>query len=141
VAIPHHNRPSPISRKLQHKLLLLMRDEYPSAMRNIPTFPNIEERDVIVNLLYLEEHGLCKSGLKGGARGDFQFSGATLNAPGLDFLEDDGGLSAALGVVTIKVHADTVRDLLASKIDEAAIPAEEKSRHCCPAKTRTNSIG
>jgi hypothetical protein len=125
--VPHH-RPSPISRKLQHELLLLMRDQYPSAMHNIPDFPNIEDRDIFVNLLYLEEHRLCKSGVTIGARGDPQFSGATINASGLDFLEDDGGLSAALGVVTIKVHADTVRDLLASKIDETAIPAEEKSR-------------
>jgi hypothetical protein len=40
---------------------------------------------------------------------------------------DDGGLSAILGVVTVKLHADTVRDLIAAKIEAAPIPSEEKS--------------
>ena len=43
------------------------------------------------------------------------------------FLRRDGGLSAILGVVTVKLHADTVRDLIAAKIHVAPIPAEEKS--------------
>ena len=47
--------------------------------------------------------------------------------PGLDFLADDGGLSAILGVVTVKLHADTIRDLISAKIEEAAIPPEHKS--------------
>ena len=54
-------------------------------------------------------------------------SAASITAAGLDFLADDGGLSAILGVVTVKLHADTIRDLIGAKIDAAAIPAEQKS--------------
>ena len=46
---------------------------------------------------------------------------------GLDFLSEDGGLSAILGVVTVKLHADTIRDMIAAKIEAAPIPANEKS--------------
>lgn len=50
-----------------------------------------------------------------------------ITAQGVDFLEDDGGVSAILGTVTVKLHADTVRDLIDAKIvDSDAIPQEEK---------------
>ena len=53
---------------------------------------------------------------------------STITAAGLDFLEDGGGLSAILGVVTVRLHADTVRALIDAKIEASPIPAEEKSR-------------
>ncbi len=62
-----------------------------------------------------------------GADGFIQLGAASITAAGLDFLADDGGLSAILGVVTVKVHADTIRDLIAAKIDTADLPVEKKS--------------
>ncbi|UQI38830.1 hypothetical protein [Vreelandella venusta] len=50
-----------------------------------------------------------------------------ITARGIDFLEDDGGLSAILGTVTVKLHADTIRDLIDAKITESnTIPEQEK---------------
>ncbi len=75
------------------------------------------------NLQYLAEHGLVV------------FDNETLitatvkiTAKGIDFLMDDGGLSAILGVVTVKLHSDTIQALLNTKIDQADIPLEEKSK-------------
>src|SRR5439155_24424734 len=59
--------------------------------------------------------------------GPIDIGPATITAAGLDFLADDGGLSAILGVVTVKLHADTIRDLIAAKIEAAPIPEAEKS--------------
>jgi hypothetical protein len=42
-----------------------------------------------------------------------------ITARGLDFLANDGGLSAILGVVTVKLHDDTIRQLLTAKIAES----------------------
>lgn len=42
-----------------------------------------------------------------------------ITAAGLDFLSDDGGLSAILGVVTVRLHDDTIRQLLISKVEQA----------------------
>jgi hypothetical protein len=53
--------------------------------------------------------------------------GTKITARGLDFLADDGGLSAIFGVVTVKLHADTIRDLIATKIEALPVPAAEKS--------------
>jgi hypothetical protein len=77
--------------------------------------------------MYLEEHRLCKSGLQIGAGGDIMFGASSITAADLDFLADDGGLSAILGVVTVKLHANTIRDLIAAKIEATAMPAEKKS--------------
>ncbi|WP_229439423.1 MULTISPECIES: hypothetical protein [Neisseria] len=75
------------------------------------------------NLQYLAEHGLvvCE---------DKTLITATvkITAKGIDFLADDGGLSAILGVVTVKLHSDTIQALIAAKIDQAEIPDEEKGR-------------
>ena len=75
------------------------------------------------NLQYLAEHGLVV------------FDNETLitatvkiTAKGIDFLMDDGGLSAILGVVTVKLHSDTIQALLNTKIDQADIHPEEKSK-------------
>ena len=46
---------------------------------------------------------------------------------GIDFLTDDGGLSAILGVVTVKLHSDTIQALIAAKIDQAEISDSEKA--------------
>jgi hypothetical protein len=80
-----------------------------------------------MNLWYLQEHGLCESGLSQVADGRFIWSRATLTAKGLDFLEDDGGLTAILGVITIKIRTDTLREMLNARIDTAQISPEEKS--------------
>src|SRR5690606_6770709 len=75
-------------------------------------------------------HGLLKSGLKQAVSGDFNINSAELSitAKGLDFLADDGGLSAILGVVTIKIHDDQFRLLLTSSIQESNAPEEEKQK-------------
>ncbi|RMC99868.1 hypothetical protein EAY64_06040 [Aquitalea palustris] len=51
-----------------------------------------------------------------------------ISSSGLDFLEQDGGLSAILGTVTVKLHADTIRDLLETRIMESQLPVAEKKR-------------
>lgn len=74
------------------------------------------------NLRYLAEHGLVVCNDK-----DLSAT-VKITAKGIDFLADDGGLSAILGVVTVKLHSDTIQALLDAKINEANIPPEEKSR-------------
>ena len=119
-------KPSPLNRALQRDLLLLLRDEYPRTLIEIPEISDVSEQSIFMNLWYLQEHGLCESGLSQVADGRFIWSG-TLTAKGLDFLEDDGGLTAILGAITIKIHTDTLREMLNARIDAAQISPEEKS--------------
>ena len=116
-----------LSRDKQRDLLLQLREVYPNSASFQPD-PDETVHELAANLRYLEEHGLCESGVQVGIDGHIMLNPSTITAAGIDFLAEDGGLSAILGVVTVKLHADTIRDLIAAKIDAAAIPAAEKSR-------------
>ncbi|WP_051267794.1 hypothetical protein [Kingella kingae] len=78
------------------------------------------------NLLYLIEHQLIeiKKDVSTFETKNFFLS---ITHKGIDFLEQDGGLSAILNVVTIKLHSDTIRELLEAKIDAANISEDEKN--------------
>ena len=79
------------------------------------------------NLAYLDEHGLVSSKFANGIDVDLS-SMPQITARGMDFLADDGGLSAILGVVTVKLHEDTLKELIGSRIAESSLPTPEKSR-------------
>lgn len=106
-----------LDRARQRELLFEMRDEYPQ-----PKFYMLEggeggRRDA-VNLHYLLEHGLIDGQPRFSGTGDRSSRWQVrITSKGLDFLADDGGLGAILGVLTIKLHDDTVRDLLMARVD------------------------
>lgn len=118
---------SPLDRTLQRELLMQMQAVYPNAIPRLASYAKDPGRERIeANLLYLEAHGLCEAGLSANQSGGFESFGACITARGLDFLADDGGLSAILGIVTIKLDGDSIRGLLAAKVDAANISEQEK---------------
>jgi hypothetical protein len=50
-----------------------------------------------------------------------------INAAGIDFLQDDGGLSAILGVVTVRFEAETIKQLIDARLEASGLPEKEKS--------------
>lgn len=114
-----------ISRTLQRELLEHLRDCYPNESDEVTSLGNKE--DCQSNLYYLREHGLVTlldSQYLGGTRAIHH---ATITARGIDFLEDDGGLGAILGTVTVKLHEDTLRQLIEAKVQASNLPEEQKS--------------
>lgn len=121
-----------LDRDLQRKILEGLRDEYPLPDHR-KLFAGIqdgsdEDQRVVANLVYLEEHGLIHSGITFSLSNAPMYSGARITAAGMDFLADDGGLTAILGTVTVKLHADTIRELMLAKVDSSSLPAPEKSK-------------
>ncbi len=86
---------------------------------DLADFPDLTEEDVAGNLLYLEELGLIQSGIHMGIDGHFSWSAGRATAAGLDFIQDDGGYSAILGTVTVKLHEDTLKALLVERIEKS----------------------
>lgn len=120
-----------LNRDLQRDVLQKLADAYPGltteAWHEIQQMA--DEETIIGNLLYLEAHGLVEASLKRALNGQFVFAGKLeITARGLDFLADDGGLSAILGVVTIRLHDDQVRLMLETRIQGSDAPAEEKQK-------------
>jgi hypothetical protein len=117
-----------LDRAVQRQILELLREHYPRGASLVRELKLDMER-AVTNLRYLEEHGLCVSGLVIGVDGHIDLRRqSTITAAGLDFLADDGGLSAILGVVTVKLHADTIREMIDAKIETSSMPTEEKSK-------------
>jgi hypothetical protein len=122
-----------LDRALQRRILEQLATAYPSGICPIVTIFGEVEHDIVrANLYYLQEHGLVNLGIQrrtpiGEPERFIDSTATTITAKGMDFLEDDGGLSAILGVVTIKLHADTIKELLADKIDASDLPPADKS--------------
>jgi len=125
-----------LDRELQRAILLRLRDVFPAL--DVELFNALAGNDtdrenaVGANLFYLMQHGLVENNPRHfsvSRNGDYGFSGVRISAQGLDFLEEDGGLSSILGVVTIKLHDDTIKSLIESRIRESDLPQPEKQRY------------
>lgn len=117
-----------LDRDFQRALLTQLANAYPEPANLAGIFITdpASQTKYIANMLYLEAHGLLQAGIRRGLNGHYSSFPASITARGLDFLADDGGLSAILGTVTIKIHDETIRDLIAMKIAASDLPEEEK---------------
>lgn len=122
-----------LDRDLQRTILKALAERYPDRVdwaaiaswhpeHNMPG----HEGELLANLDYLAEHQLIK--LFRPAYLEGKGTDASITARGLDFLADDGGLSAILGVVTIKLHDDTLKDLIEAKILASDLSRPDKRR-------------
>jgi len=118
-------------RNVQRVLLLALYESSPEGISNSENdqfelaFGGIS--NYVANLRYLSEHGLlvCKI--------DRYFHGyeitpdlMTITNKGIDFIRNDGGLSAILNVVNVRLHSDTINKL-ESIIGSSSAPEEEKA--------------
>lgn len=119
-----------LDRALQREILELLSDHYAGNRQDVFEQREMTEEEddkYTTNLLYLEAHGLIESGLEQFMDGTWGSAGARITARGLDFLADDGGLTAILGTVTVKLHDDTVRELVALRIEQSDLQPDEKA--------------
>ena len=119
-----------VDRIVQRRILELCADQYPISADPDGLIADLgtDGEDVYVsNVAYLDEHGLLDAALQIGADGSAAWGRPTITARGMDVLANDGGLTAILGTVTVKLHADTIRQMLLARVDASAEPTEKKS--------------
>lgn len=118
-----------LNRELQNQILQIAASCYPSQANQElnELYEHLKDQELAANLRYLEQHGLIESeSFLISLDGFYSFNGVTITNIGMDFLADDGGLSAILGVVTIKFEANQLKLLLESKIIASNLPPERK---------------
>lgn len=103
-----------LDRELQLTILQVLRPVYPEWLGQ-ETFPSRSKEELDATLSYLAEHGLLELNVAR-YKGISIISSAKITAAGLDFLADDGGLSAILGVVTVRFDDETIKALLIDRI-------------------------
>lgn len=116
------------NRKVELEILQKLFSQYP-AQTNVQQWKNdFPQFDKEIH--YLHEHELieCMFSKELGAKYPPPLF-AKINKNGIDFLADDGGLSAILGAVTIKLHDSTIKSLIEAKIvasSELSQPEKQK---------------
>ena len=124
-----------LDREFQLEIMKKMAEVYPAAYN---FWTDLDYRDkenqhkLYSNLYYLQSHGLLESksihytnSLDG--IGSWTLGNTRLNHKGMDFLADDGGLSAILGTVTIKFETEQLKAILAAKIMSSDLSPERKT--------------
>lgn len=100
-----------------------------ATSQHLEKFSKSKLFELAENLVYLSEHelvSLLTRDLIGVDSAEDQIVEARITAKGLDFLQDDGGLSALLNTVTVCIAPDTLRMLLGQKIMQSSAPDKDK---------------
>lgn len=116
-----------LDRELQRAILNQLAHAYP-GLQPIKALTPEDQENFEANLFYLAQHGLVEVESQLMISGERSFGAPMITAKGMDFLADDGGLSAILGVVTVKLHDDTIRKLLIQKVEAAPGDTGVKAR-------------
>lgn len=122
-----------LDREMQLTILKELSEVYPASVEMDKRYGYGTDiyRKFVANLAYLEAHGLIseKSVLMPKTIGDYNGQPyiSSITHTGMDFLADDGGLSAILRVVTIKFEAEQFRSILESMILSSTLPTEQKN--------------
>jgi hypothetical protein len=114
------------------KILDVLSGSYPGRLGfvELQSATGVPSKDLDTDLHYLAGHGLIDVTLwqaQNDPCRDWTVRHTKITESGLDFIMDDGGLSAILGVVTVKLHEETIRALLLSSIESQKAPEAEKS--------------
>ncbi len=117
-----------LDREMQLKLLQRMSKEFPEPLDSRLLMSEFDHEALSVNIAYLEGHGLMEAHWARPIAKRSSPVKSKITARGLDFLADDGGLSAILGVVTVRLHEDTVKALLIERIESSEAPETVKSK-------------
>lgn len=122
-----------LDRKLQLELLEKMSSTYPEFYDFSKEYRHgtDEYYQVVSNLYYLQQHNLIeqRSLLQSASMGGYknlQINLPTINHNGMDFLANDGGLSAILSTVTIKIDPEQYRQILITRVQESNLPTEQR---------------
>ena len=119
-----------LDRELQRQILNVAATAYPRPVGHEldKLYEPLDDHVLAANLRYLEQHGLIEpKSVYISVDGLFSFGNVLITHTGMDFLADDGGLSAILGVVTVKLETEQLRAILAAKIMSSDLSSERKS--------------
>lgn len=86
-----------------------------------------EAMEIAGTLLYLKRHGLIETGTQVGIDGFVSFGYFEATEKGLDFIDPAGGIGAILGVVTVRFHEDTIKQLVIDRIEQSSEAPTAKS--------------
>ncbi|WP_250483277.1 DUF2513 domain-containing protein [Caballeronia sp. GaOx3] len=116
-----------LDRKFQKEVMLALADIYP-RLGHAEHVGNVPEDVRATNLFYLADHGLITTCVSFYLDNTVRYQPTRITKDGMDFLASDGGLSAVLGVVTVKFHEHTLLELIGRRIETSDLAQTDKKR-------------
>lgn len=116
-----------LNRDLQRSVLEALREVYPEEIDDPEDLPGFDLPEFVGNVYYLHEHELIDMQDINALGVSMRVGSCAITATGLDFLEDDGGVSAILNTVTVKFDQADLTRILESGIASSDLPEKEKS--------------
>lgn len=122
-----------MSKELQVKILSGLEEHYPGRVPGdniVNALSEFDRKSVIKELAHLKEYDLIKAAMAVSPDGSNKVTlgNVSITAKGRDYLEPDGGLAAELGIVTVRLHAQTIKDIINAKIESLDTDQSQKSR-------------
>lgn len=117
-----------LDRHYQREILEKLASAYPASPSPLVTAFGQSDNRFKVNVIYMAEHGLLRTKHTEPSPGNIHFVEVKITAKGLDFLQDDGGLGAILGVVTIRLEDEGLRKVIFDKISSSTEDQGTKSQ-------------
>lgn len=124
---------SDLEREQQRKILELLNTVYPAKMyraKLAAEMPEVEESRLPALVKHLDELGYVTADIRISSDGLNRVSllHATITARGRDYLKPDGGLTAERDALVVRLHADTIRDMLVSRIEQSELEGSAKAK-------------
>ncbi|WP_411850698.1 hypothetical protein ACLB90_17800 [Stenotrophomonas sp. LGBM10] len=88
-----------------------------------------EADEAIVEIKYLRDHGLLDVIISTSLDGEFFLGTTRITSAGLDYLSDDGGLTEERGGTTVKIHADSLQQMLELMVLRSDLDQPQKQRY------------
>lgn len=104
---------------------------------DINVFSGVDREALFRALSYLDAHGYIQNHCQQMMDNGWTWGGAQLTATGLDYLSEDGGLTAEEKIITVKLDEDTIKALMCSAVERSSAPDAEKTT----LKQRIKSMG
>lgn len=118
---------------IYRKILCYLETHYPGevpAYQIYQALHDIDKDELGREIHHLKEVGLVDAAIHVSTDGRHRITlaKARISAKGRDWLKPDGGLSADINTVIVKLHAQTIKDLINSKIELSDVDSSTKGR-------------
>jgi|GEM_PF-1303667 len=119
--------------EIYKKILGVLADAYPVPVAGaslLRELADVEKKVVIQEVAHLQELGMLTAAIHISSDGANKctLGTAKITAKGRDYLKPDGGLSAELNTLLVKVHAQTIKDILNAQIELSELNSSTKSK-------------
>lgn len=118
----------PITREHWTKVLTILKPHGLSYVAAKDIFAELPDPILFEAIAYLADHGFVSSYNRKSMDQIWNWGGVALTAKGLDYLTEDGGLTAHSSTITVRFETETLKALLCNKVDTSDATEEEKSK-------------